>query len=125
MYFKQFTKLYNLHVLPAAHAGILLGNLVWKPFWGAPKLSHPGMPNHIGNALYDIQQINRAQWHNLLKEMDVNICQNANLAQLKINNASETATTLLEGIGLVLNKTIWLNPKSLESVPKLWTIKCG
>ena len=111
--------------MPAAHAGILLGNLVWKPFWGAPKLSHPGMPNHIGNALYDIQQINRAQWHNLLKEMDVNICQNANLAQLKINNASETATTLLEGIGFGFNKTIWLNPKSLESVPKLWTIKCG
>jgi len=99
MYFKQFTKLYNLHVLPAAHAGILLGNLVWKPFWGAPKLSHPGMPNHISNALYDIQQINRALWHNLLKKMDVNIFQNANLAQLKINNASETATTLLEGIG--------------------------
>jgi len=66
---------------------------------GTPKLSHLGMPNHISNALYDVELLNRAQWHDLIKEMDVNICQNANLAQLKIKNAFEVATGLLESIG--------------------------
>ena len=100
MYLKPFTKLYNLHLLPVAHAGILLGNLVWKPFWGTPKLSHPDMPNHISNALHDVELLNKAQWHNLIKEMDVNICQNANLTKIKIQNAFEVASGLLESIGL-------------------------
>ena len=106
MYLKPFTKLYNLHLLPVAHTGILLGNLVWKPFWGTPKLSHRGMPNHISNALYDVELLNKAQWHDLIKEMDVNICQNANLAQLRIQNAFEVASGLLESIGLEQNHLI-------------------
>ena len=100
MYLKSFTKLYSLHLLPVEHTGILLGNLVWKPFLGTPKLSHRGMPNHISNALHDVELLNKAQWHNLIKEMDVNICQNANLAKIKIQNAFEVASGLLESIGL-------------------------
>jgi len=119
MNFKQFTKLYNLHVLPAAHVGILLGNLVWKPFWGAPKLSHPGMPNHISNALFDIELISRGQWHNLLKEMDADICQNANLAKLKINDASEIATTLLETMGFGFEKNHLIESEISEVCTKV------
>ncbi|AOR29033.1 hypothetical protein FORMB_20040 [Formosa sp. Hel1_33_131] len=38
MFLKTFTKHYDLHLLPAAHSKILLGNLIWKPFWGKPTL---------------------------------------------------------------------------------------
>lgn len=100
MFLKAFTKQYDLHLLPASHTGIVLGNLVWKPFWGQPKLSHPGMPNHISNALRDVGLLDKAQWHDQLKAMDINFCKNAKLARIKIQDAVEVGASMLEGMGL-------------------------
>ncbi len=104
MFLKAFTKQYDLHLLPASHTGIVLGNLVWKPFWGKPKLSHPGMPNHISNALHDVGLLNKAQWDEQLKALDIDFCKNAKLARLIIQGATEVAATLLEGFGLGFEK---------------------
>ena len=99
MFLRAFTKQYNLQLLPAAHTGIRLGNLVWKPFWGLPKLSHPGLPNHISNALYNIGLLDKAQWSDYLKSFEIKMCRNAKLARIKIQGAREVAATLLEGMG--------------------------
>ena len=74
MYLHDFTRHYNLHLLPVSHHGIELGNLVWKPFLGAPKHNHPGMPNHIWNALLDAELINKTEWQNQLNQMKTPIC---------------------------------------------------
>jgi len=100
MFLKTFTKHYDLHLLPAAHSRILLGNLIWKPFWGKPTLSHPGLPNHISNALYDIGLVDKTKWQNLLNQLDMPICQNAHLAKINIENAGKVAGSLLDGLGL-------------------------
>lgn len=100
MHLKNFTKQYRLHLLPAAHTRIILGNLVWKPFLGSPKHSHPGMPNHIGNALYDLGIINKSKWQHLLQNLDMAMCENAKLANIKIQQAHEVSASMLENIGL-------------------------
>lgn len=104
MFLKAFTKYYDLHLLPAAHAGIRLGNLVWKPFFGQPKHSHPGMPNHISNALHDVGLLNTAQWEEHLNSFDVEMCKKANLATIKIEGATAVAATVLEEVGLGLEQ---------------------
>ena len=99
MFLKAFTKHYDLHLLPAAHSGIRLGNMVWKPFWGRPKLSHPGLPNHISNALHDVGLLDKAQWSDHLKSFDIKMCKNAKLAKIKVEGATAVAASLLEGMG--------------------------
>ena len=99
MFLRTFTKHYDLHLLPAAHSGIRLGNLVWKPFWGHPKLHHPGLPNHISNALFNVGLLDKAQWSDHLKSFDVKMCKRAKLARIKIQGATEVGATLLEGMG--------------------------
>jgi hypothetical protein len=100
MLLRTFTKTYDLQLLPAAHTGILLGNLVWNPFLGKPKLSHPGMPNHIGNALYDVGIITKTAWQDMLKTLDVPMCKNAKLAKIKIDAVQEVAGSVLDKLGL-------------------------
>ena len=58
MHLQKFRKTYGLELIPASHAEISLGDLVWKPLWGKPKLEHKGMPNHILNAFYDANLLN-------------------------------------------------------------------
>lgn len=53
MQLQKFRKTYGLELIPASLAEIRLGDLVWKPLWGKPKLEHKGMPNRILNAFYD------------------------------------------------------------------------
>lgn len=100
MFLKAFTKHYGLHLLPAAHSSIQLGNLVWNPFWGSPKLSHPGMPNHLSNALYDMGVLNKSSWKALFKKFDLPICEQAELAKIKLKNAAHAAGAALDAIGL-------------------------
>ena len=100
MLLRTFTKNYNLQLLPAAHTGILLGNLVWKPFLGKPKLSHPGMPNHISNALYDIGIITKTTWQDILNKLEVPICKNAKLAKIKIDDVQQVVGSVLDKLGL-------------------------
>lgn len=121
MFLRTFTKHYDLHLLPAAHSGIRLGNLVWKPFWGHPKLHHPGLPNHISNALFNVGLLDKAQWSDHLKSFDVKMCKRAKLARIKIQGATEVGATLLEGMGdasrLRIDKYLErLDPKLLRAL---------
>ena len=118
MHLKNFTKQYRLHLLPAAHTRIILGNLVWKPFLGSPKHSHPGMPNHIGNALYDLGIINKSKWQHLLQNLDMAMCENAKLANIKIQQAHEVSASMLENIGLGLSMPMYLSLQSQKYAPK-------
>lgn len=118
MFLKAFTQQYDLQLLPAAHSGIRLGNLVWKPFWGHPKLSHPGLPNHISNALYDVGLLDKAQWSDYLKSFDVKMCRRAKLARIKIQGATEWPQHCLRAWALALSKGTSLKPKYQRSAPK-------
>jgi hypothetical protein len=109
MFLKSFTKQYNLHLLPASHSGIILGNLVWKPFWAKPKLSHPGMPNHIANALYDAGIFSKLEWHKYLKSFDAEICKKAGLAKIAIKGANKVAASILDGLGLGFESVYLVN----------------
>jgi len=100
MHLRSFTRQYQLHLLPASHSQILLGNLVWKPFWGIPKMSHSGMPNHVSNALLDAEIIDTAEWHRLLNALKPKECSNAQLARIKIEKANSISLSVLDHIGL-------------------------
>ena len=65
MELKQFRKKYNLELIPAAHAGIVLGTLVWDAKLGKPKFEHKGMPEHILNAFDDADIITRDRWRKM------------------------------------------------------------
>jgi len=100
MYLHDFTRHYNLHLLPVSHHGIELGNLVWKPFLGAPKHNHPGMPNHILNALLDAELINKTEWQNQLNQIKTPICDIAELANSTIDKVGKVAGSMLDKLGL-------------------------
>ncbi len=111
MHLRSFTRQYQLHLLPASHSQILLGNLVWKPFWGVPKMSHSGMPNHISNALLDAEIIDTAEWHRLLNALKPKECPNAQLAWIKIEKANSISLSVLDRIGLGHEKEYLLESK--------------
>ena len=66
---KKFRNKYDLELIPASHAKINLGLLVWDPIIGKPKFEHPGMPNHIFNAFYDCGLLSESEYKGLLKEI--------------------------------------------------------
>ena len=103
MFLRAFTKQYNLQLLPAVHTGIRLGNLVWKPFWGLPKLSHPGLPNHISNALYNIGLLDKAQWSDPL---------DAVYTEGKVGVGTTTPTVAFEVIGEGDFRTVYIADSS-------------
>jgi hypothetical protein len=119
MHLKTFTKNYQLYLLPVSHSGIQLGNLVWKPFWSAPKLSHPGMPNHLSNAFYDIGILNQSSWKQWMKRFDQPLCENAELAKIKIKKASRAAGALLDALGLDYEKAYVLQAEISDLCAKV------
>lgn len=123
LHLTQFTRNYNLHLLPAAHSHISLGNLVLKPFWGKPKLSHPGMPNHISNALYAAGFINKRQWHEDLKTFETEICKNAAFAKINVVGANKVAASVFDGMGLGFEREYLVETEISELCTKVMTNK--
>jgi len=123
LHLTQFTRNYNLHLLPASHSSIVLGNLVWKPFWGKPKLSHPGMPNHISNALYDAGLFTKTQWHDDLKSFEAKICKRAALAKINVAGANKVAVSVFEGMGLGFEREYLVETEISELCTKVMTNK--
>lgn len=123
LHLTQFTRNYNLHLLPAAHSHISLGNLVWKPFWGQPKLSHPGMPNRISNALYDAGLLTKTQRHDDLKSFKAKICKRAVLAKINVAGANKVAVSVFEGMGLGFEREYLVETEISELCTKVMTNK--
>ena len=69
MNLNTFSRYYGLALLPVSHSQITLGDLVWKPLWGKPKLEHKGMPNHIFNAFYDAELLDIETHERALKKI--------------------------------------------------------
>ena len=69
MNLKSFSRYYGLTLLPVSHSQISLGDLLWKPLWGKPKLEHRGMPNHILNAFYDANLLDLKTHERALKKI--------------------------------------------------------
>ncbi len=53
MEIKKFRNNYGLELITTSHTEIALGDLVWDPLIGSPRLSHPGMPGNIYTAFLD------------------------------------------------------------------------
>ena len=68
MEIRKFRSEYNLELIPASHAGILLGDLVWDPILGPPDFSRKGMPNTIYTAFLDADLMSDADWKDFRKE---------------------------------------------------------
>jgi len=68
MEIRKFRSEYRLELIPASHAGIFLGDLVWDPILGPPDFSRKGMPNTIYTAFLDAGLIGDADWKKFKKE---------------------------------------------------------
>lgn len=69
MEIRQFRRRYELELIPAAHAGLTPGTLVWDPLLGKPRFEHRGMPNHLLNAFWDATLITEGEWETLMAEI--------------------------------------------------------
>ncbi len=70
MELRKFRNRYDLELIQASHENIILGNLVWDPFFGKPKFtSGKGMSNHIANAYLDAEIITQDEWSQYLDEL--------------------------------------------------------
>lgn len=68
MEIRKFRKAYGLELIPASHAGIFNGILVWDPIIGAPVFSKKGMPNSIFTAFLDAGLLSENEWETLGEE---------------------------------------------------------
>jgi hypothetical protein len=62
MEIRKFRATYDLELIPASHAGITLGDLVWDPIFRAPVFSRKGMPDTIFTAFLDAGLIAEQEW---------------------------------------------------------------
>jgi hypothetical protein len=68
MEIRKFRTTYNLELIPASHAGITPGDLVWDPVFGPPEFSRKGMPNTIFTAFLDAGMLTEKEWQALREE---------------------------------------------------------
>ena len=68
MEIRKFRSEYKLELIPASHAGIFLGDLVWDPILGPPDFSRKGMPNTIYTAFLDAGLMGDIDWEKFKKE---------------------------------------------------------
>ena len=67
---------------------------------GEPKHNHPGMPNHIWNALLDAKLINKTEWQNQFNQIKTPICDVAELANSTIDKVGKVTSSMLDQLGL-------------------------
>ena len=91
MNLNSFSRYYGLTLLPVSHSQISLGDLVWKPLWGKPKLEHSGMPNHILNAFYDANLLDIKTHERALKKIRKQKQYPAQLSERNITTNTEQA----------------------------------
>ena len=66
MHLRKFRKTYGLDLLPVSHSEISLGDLIWRPKYGRPKLVKKGLPSHIYNIFLHLKMISQLEWRNAM-----------------------------------------------------------
>lgn len=94
MQLKKFRNKYDLELIPASHAGIMLGCLVWDPLIGKPSFNHSGMPQHIFNAFLDAELLSETEWKNYLTEAKESPTVAAHFAESTLHINKEVAHSL-------------------------------
>ena len=85
MELKKFRNKYDLELIPASHAGIVPGTLVWDPLIGKPKFHHKGMPEHIFNSFLDADLLTEKEWKSYLKDCEKIKLKDAGFAEMVVN----------------------------------------
>ena len=96
MHLKQFTRFYQLHLLPTSNQGIQLGDLVWKPRWGANRLQHKGMGKNIFNRFYDAELLSKTEWEKRMQQLKNPPCELAALAKLHLRDVEKISGLFLK-----------------------------
>lgn len=65
---KQFSRRYDLDLIPASHDQMHVGMLVWDPLLGKPRFDHPGMPDSIFAAFRDADYLDDAGMMGMIEE---------------------------------------------------------
>ncbi len=66
---RNFKEKYGLNLIPASHAGIVLGTLVWDPLLSPPSFNYKGMPKHILNPFLDAGFLTEKEWSSILVKL--------------------------------------------------------
>jgi hypothetical protein len=94
MEIRKFRKAYDLELIPASHAGIMPGDLVWDPVLGPPRFTRKGMPSSVFTAFLDAGLINEEQWKAFQKDMRQAAIQEAQLASRTVEVDAEVVGEL-------------------------------
>lgn len=94
MEIRKFRSAYQLELIPASHAGISTGDLVWDPIIGSPVFSRKGMPNSIFTAFLDAGLVTETEWTALGEESSLAPFLEAHLASRTINVNVESVSEL-------------------------------
>jgi len=95
MEINTFRNTYHLELIPASHAGIHLGDLVWLPLFGSPHFSRKTMPNTIYNAFLDAGLITEDEWKLFQKECRSVRLVDAQIAERSVDVGSELIPELM------------------------------
>jgi len=94
MEIKQFRKKYDLELISASNAEIILGRLVFHSLFGRPKFQHAGMPHHIFNAFLDAKLLSKEDWEALYEDIRSTPLIEAQFAESTVNVESSMVTDL-------------------------------
>ncbi len=89
MEIRNFRKAYKLELIPASHAGITLGDLIWDPVLGPPVFNRKNMPNTIFTAFLDAGKINEEEWAAYQEENRLSSLMDAQLASRTVEVDAE------------------------------------
>jgi hypothetical protein len=84
---KEFSKKYNLTIIPVSDETITFGKCVWDSLvFGKPKFSHPGMPDYIYNAFVSSGILTEAESNILLHQNRTTPLVNAGIANIEFES---------------------------------------
>jgi hypothetical protein len=94
MEIKQFRKKYDLELISASNAEIILGRMVFHSLFGRPKFQHAGMPHHIFNAFLDAKLLSKEDWETLYEDIRSTPLIEAQFAESTVNVETNMVTDL-------------------------------
>ena len=94
MEIRNFRKAYELELIPASHAGITLGDLVWDPVLGPPVFNRKKMPNTIFTAFLDAGMVDEEEWATYQDENRLSPLIDAQLASRTVEVDAEIISEL-------------------------------
>lgn len=98
MHLRKFRKTYGLDLLPVSHSEISLGDLIWRPKYGRPKLVKRGLPSHIYNIFLHLKMISQLEWRNAMLFLESEETHPAKLGDYRISADRVFANTFSHDI---------------------------